>query len=836
MKKTILSLGASTLMTIPIIGVTSCAEATPEPETLARRDILSMLSWFNVANAQKSNHQTIENLLSDNWKNIDSNFIDNLNQDKFIQLNNEAIAKYTLVADKTIGKKVAYSLKFKTTNKFAENLSTTVKFFSNDEYSSSTQDETDLLDIKNQIGTIGNLNSKTINQLDAIVATSTNYINLTNHEIWRLGININVPNNMNGVSIKYSLTERSKVYGRAAEYNLNIMLTKNNSILVIDNVMLSSDLVTSSDVENEKNRIIGLLTNGKIMTNIADAANKLPSDVTIHSNYKPFNDSGIVTDGVASYYEKKSHNDDLGELTIKISLSKAGFPSDTLDVVLTGFKQKNVSQNDVLTEKNRVNALLSNGKIATNINNAINTLPSNVVISSTNKPFVDSGIVTNGVVSTYSKISHNDLLGEVTIEIVFSKSGQTSQTLDVILTGFKQFDSQANDIEKEKNRIQGLLNGGKITTNISNATNTLPSDVVIHSTNKLFDDSGIPTSGVALNYAKKSYDNSTGEITIEITFSKTGYTSQTLDVILTGFKQFDQSEDDVSQIESIVIPITNLDKQINEVLYSELTNEYKTFDASAINKLGVSSTIPSDYLGVSVEYKLETIQITSNIEGTYKLTIKISKGSVEKIHTYTMTSSNVVVLADLERARLDKLTLMSSYADASTTLPFNYSSIFHTISTQKPYKEVGDQIPGTTHQYTFEGFSNVNGLVNIAIRISDGYTSHSKIYEIYGFQTDFEAVNEGYIIFSNLIGSETRSTKLVGSLGGITENRPIHGGASTLGLNVGTIPTMSASSEYSILSSANGWKGAVYSVSIRFYSGGSETYFYFSLTSYEYEP
>lgn len=140
--------------------------------------------------------------------------------------------------------------------------------------------------------------------------------------------------------------------------------------------------------------------------------------------------------GVSIYYKMTPISRRVGkhaEYQLEILLRKNKV-ADTITLIMLSKDMVEFSNSE--KELLRIQELLHNGKIETNIPEADQTLPSDVEIKSSQKPFNDSGAPLPGVLSSFEKIESNDEQGELLIRMTFSKEGELPVSLEVTLTGF----------------------------------------------------------------------------------------------------------------------------------------------------------------------------------------------------------------------------------------------------------------------------------------------------------------------------------------------------------------------------------------------------------------
>lgn len=1052
MRKLLIWTGFAIIGSTPVIGLRACSGKVPDKISNTERDLNTIIAWFSVPKAQQLNHEEIDPFLTNQWHSVNAHFASSFNQVGLptLEFGSEVTAQIT--ATKEIGKHVMFNVRFKAINSNNEVSTRDVKFRSANIYQGPSEIDKEIEDVKNAIGVPTNVQSRPYKELDAFETESQQYVPFNTDVINKLGISVNYPVELNGVTIKCKLVSVYRSVGQFVQYELIKVFEKGGKTLTTNTLITSNDRLVLSDIELERERIRSLLINNAVETNIAGAKSTKPSVVSIHPANKPFNDNGIPTSGVNLSFTKVSHNDINGTVNIRVDFSKDG-ETVSLEITLTGFLSKaaedvsaikqtlgtptnlesrTIAQLDVITsktaqnpisfdnaaiselgiggitipsnlngttltyslintsynigskaeyvltifiskggasevivanlrstnvvpqlsviiEKNRISALLTSGAIATNIANADKTLPANVTLSSPGqKPFNDPGTPTAGVTTTFRIVSSNNTEGKLVVEATFSKADEGNQTLNITLTGFMSSDESTvkeiigllgtptdldkctidelnllvsgtynprifNEIERqklkinisipsnlngvelrykvvnifsapgskatylltitatkgnysqtisanmqssdfeiygviaEKNRILNLLTGGKIATNIQNASSTLPSAVNILSNVKPFDDPGTPTPNVTASYVKKSHNDVSGEMTISITLSKTGETSETFDIILTGFLVWVATDEGrVKEVEASLFPITNLNTRTYAQLRSLANVNYRVFDQSVINNLGITTTLPTELHGVLVEYSMQFKDAVVNSKATYQLNIKMSKNAYVEVRSVEMKSTdNVVSDATIEKLRIEGLmsfnSIKSSYPDAANTFATDHLTWFNNNRNVKPYLDAGPQTPNTTLTYTAISQDDASGLFRIKVTITDADLNTEQVeFDVFGFLTNYAACGKMFDEFADYFGGEITSTYSKAYLTN-QQNKVISSssGISTLGLHSGngSQPRGTyANYIYIMYGQANAYQGATFTVRIDITRGVAKLEFYFLVKSSDYQP
>lgn len=364
---------------------------------------------------------------------------------------------------------------------------------------------------------------------------------LDNSVLTYLGIQgMNIPPTLGGYDLKYVLYVSSWNLWSPAEFRIRLILTKNSVSQTIDYHFNSSNVLVDEDANTERTRILSLLQNGKIQTNLDLADIFKPSEFALPSNVKPFADPGFQQGFITSTYTKLSNNDSQGEMTIRMSINSSNDGSSaTLDIILTGFYY--VDQNDI----NDVN--LIKNQLESSVNPVPNkdfpTLHSQV--TNVERDLVNNAMTYYGLGATLPsdlrgvKLTYTiEAVKEVPYElceydvVIHYVKGNHKAESKIRITATKSID---DPVSFEWYRLRQLI-PNKIESNIIDASNKLPSQISFTEDTMPFADSGVQTSGVIVKHIIHYVDDGRGVIgmSAEITSLTTSNTS-THYYLLTGF-------------------------------------------------------------------------------------------------------------------------------------------------------------------------------------------------------------------------------------------------------------------------------------------------------------
>lgn len=745
--------GAIMAASAPTISTIACAPRI-EKQNLKEvdYDLKDIIKWFKTNDASKKNYEDILDIRVSAWTDFDNRIAIQLGQMVLPTISKETKLKYKLSSNKVSGKKVEFTIAFQAINKSEKSRSIEIKFLSNNIYSNPTGDEIDVEEIKNALGTPISLDNKLIKELDIQVDQSVSYWRFEEASIANLGLtNITIPAYLNNVELTYKLIEKERVIGQKSIYELEIRIMKNAAIAQIKLDLKSSDDAKYSDVEIERNRISSLLTNGKISSNISSSHLTWASMANINATQKPFNDNGTPIHGVTVKYYKTGHNDIDGEVNLQLTFEKQDERTVRSDVTLIGFlnyysaEMNNVfinlglpSINSSKTAAHLKNVVDTNSSIPKTFNNlAI----SNLGIQGMTIPSNLNGYSLNYVLYISSWEMGKNALFRMTLTL--SKNGN-SQSNDYF---FYSSDTLSyDDANTEKNRILGLLSGGKIETNLQDANEFKASEYNLDSNTKPYYDIGTVPSYISATYSKIQSEDSIGEMTIRISISSSNdNSSATVDIILTGFFYIDPLHvDDVSAIkrefDNTVNPTNN---KSFLTFHSKLTDVERSFNTVTISFFGLGATLPTDLLGVELTYTLAAIK-----EGPYELceynfTIYFRKGNYSTTSSVLVKSGTIVNSA----TRFEYERLMSVTFDKVKTNIHNAGNLLPSETTiglyTKPFADPGTQTSNVTVKHIVNFVDDGRGVIGMTFEVSaPSQQTYEHSYMLTGFLNSHDVLNE----------------------------------------------------------------------------------------------
>lgn len=614
----------------------------------------------------------------------------------------------------------------------------------------------DVNHIKNEVGSPISLNSKTVDELDALVGhTLLSEKVFDEVAIEKLGLdNVTIPIDLNdyGVDIKFKLENVSHTPNEIGKYLLSIWFTKGTieekTVIEISSI----DLVPFPAVQIEKNRIMGLLIDGKILSSQENSELTLPEHVVIEKDVTPFLDNGVPTKGVDISFLKKSFNNKNGEVVIEVKLSKKGEKTITFDIILYGYM--NDEKNTINQVRNMVeNIIISENKSREELDNI-------VAETITPRIFDKTAMEQLGLTIEFpSDLKETELTYILTKKannipgyksiyelIIFIKSGSV---VEQMTTNIYSSDVSYFETELEKERILSLLTDGKIQTNIEDAINKLPSTVEIDEKTKPFEDPVINIYDVDVLFTRKYVNDVDGELTITIFITKEDEPSQSFDLILTGFQTNEIHEKKVIEnAENLILPIisymgTLTTSQLDGVV--EYTKTYRILNEQLIRMLNLSIK-EEDLDGVEISFKLEIEEKKPGEKGKYKLLVIYEKGLTITKKEYIIESiNNVLSHTQIEKNKIISMLvdgkIETSIENASEMLP----SQIHSNIVKIPFVPKVKLSDDVQYSWIIKEVDDVHGELTITLTLVYK-DEESEIFEIKlsGFQSLDQ--NDEYIV------------------------------------------------------------------------------------------
>lgn len=160
-------------------------------------------------------------------------------------------------------------------------------------------------------------------------------VSFDSQKITALGLTNNLPSDMKGVNVTYTLHSIKEIPYEICEYNLVIHYRKGNYHTYSEHTIASNYPVTSDTTFEllRLKKLIGTFIN----TNIANASSMLPSEVSIGEHTKPFHDDGVQTSGVSIRFQTLWKDDGRGLIGINASISSANSYTLNYPFTLRGF-------------------------------------------------------------------------------------------------------------------------------------------------------------------------------------------------------------------------------------------------------------------------------------------------------------------------------------------------------------------------------------------------------------------------------------------------------------------------------------------------------------------
>lgn len=447
-----------------------------------------------------------------------------------------------------------------------------------------------------------------------------------------------------GVKGKISIVNISKYAGKQVRYKLIVEMHKGTSEQVKEYTFVSCN-VFPTYCQQEKERISSLLVNGKIKTNLPEADKTLPSEVVLTGGEVLFDNYFPEIAGVNKKANILYVNNEQGELLIQLIFERENEKTEYLDVTLTGFMTIYDSDSYIV---NFVQEFLK--KEVVSIELPIEKLDKLLTMDGEMEGFNAEIISALGLeaelpkefLRTKTVYSLEIVQREFEKQCVYMLTIQTTKgsVSEVFRINTSSTDNLLFDTQKEKNRVSKLLVEGKALSNIENHWNLLPSKVEVFGLSQVFE-SGISIEGVETTYTVKDANDELGELTLIATFTKQDQLTQTLEIVLTGFKTIHQENLEWVNNAKNEIVVTDLSKKTISELTQLETMDYMELNAQAIEKLGFEIDLMEFDRFAKFEYKLYPLHVIQNENAIYILSIKITKENISSEVSFVVESIDV---------------------------------------------------------------------------------------------------------------------------------------------------------------------------------------------------